>query len=133
MTPAEVDLTGLRDHKDPGIRYLGRASRQPNGEYFVLADVHGALCRVAVTLSTENPAARAGASAARDLILRLRTRLAIVEPVYRAALAAHRNGAPAGSGQHERVEWLECQVDRALEKERLLAEGHQLVIDEDES
>ena len=57
--PAEVDLEGLRDHKDPGIRYLGRATRQLNGEYLVLADVHGALCRVAVRLTPENPSVTA--------------------------------------------------------------------------
>jgi hypothetical protein len=49
--PVEVDLEGRRDRKDPGIRYLGKAIRQSNGEYYVLADVHGSLCRVAVSIS----------------------------------------------------------------------------------
>jgi hypothetical protein len=58
-------------------------------------------------------------------ILRLRTRLHIVEPVYRAAIAAHRNGASAKPGQHERIERLEHAIDRALDTERLVAEGEQ--------
>ncbi len=49
-TPGEVNLDGRRDHKDYGIRYLGKAIKQPSGEYHVLADVHGSLCRVAVTI-----------------------------------------------------------------------------------
>jgi len=50
----EVDLEGRRDRKDPGIRYLGKAIRQSNGEYYVLADVYGSLCRVAVTFDASS-------------------------------------------------------------------------------
>jgi hypothetical protein len=65
------------------------------------------------------------------LILRLRTRLAIVEPVYRAAIAAHRSTAASSPGQHERIERLERQVDRALDEEHLVAQGHAIDLDED--
>ncbi len=50
-SPQEVNIEGRRDHKDPGIRFLGKATKQPNGEYHVLADVYGSLCQVAVTLT----------------------------------------------------------------------------------
>ena len=62
-------------------------------------------------------------------ILRLRTRLTIVEPVYRAAIAVHRVGAKGSRGEFERVEDLERAVDRAIEIERLVAEGHVIRID----
>jgi hypothetical protein len=67
----------------------------------------------------------------RTVNLRLRTRLTIVDPVYRAAIAAHRNGASAKPGQHERVERLEREVDRAIDAERLVAEGHVLRVSEE--
>ncbi len=51
--PSEVSLDGLRDAKDPGIQYWGRASRLPSGEYQVLANIHGTLCSVAVRISFE--------------------------------------------------------------------------------
>lgn len=51
--PREVDLEGRCDSSDPGIRYIGKASLS-NGEYHVLADVHGALCMVAVRITFED-------------------------------------------------------------------------------
>jgi len=45
----EIDLDGHVDAK--GIRYIGKAKRQENGKYLCLADIHGALCRVEVTLT----------------------------------------------------------------------------------
>ena len=53
-------------------------------------------------------------------IRRLRQRLHVVEPVYRAAIALHRNGAPK---TFEATERLERAVDRALYTERMIAEG----------
>lgn len=50
-TPMVVDVDG---HVDPrGIRYVGKAHRQPNGKYVCLADVGGALCRVEATITFE--------------------------------------------------------------------------------
>lgn len=43
--PDEVDLEGHIDER--GITYIGIATRQPNGEYHVLAKVKDCLCRVA--------------------------------------------------------------------------------------
>jgi len=53
-------------------------------------------------------------------IRRLRQRLYVVEPVYRAAVALHRNGAKK---THEATERVERAVDRALDTERSIAEG----------
>lgn len=53
-------------------------------------------------------------------IRRLRQRLYVIEPVYRAAVALHRNGAPK---THEAVERIERAVDRALDVEKMIAEG----------
>ena len=53
--PDEVDLDGLCDARDSGVRYLGRAVRMAHGlhcgEYRALANCHGALCVVAVRIS----------------------------------------------------------------------------------
>lgn len=51
-TPNEVDLDGYTDAK--GITYIGMATRQPNGEYHVLANVNGCLCRVACNIRMVN-------------------------------------------------------------------------------
>lgn len=51
---------------------------------------------------------------------RLRQRLYVIEPVYRAAVALHRNGAKETREVLDRVE---RSVDRALETERRIAEG----------
>jgi hypothetical protein len=53
-------------------------------------------------------------------IRRLRQRLYIVEPVYRAAVAMYRVDARR---THEGEERIERAVDRAREIERLIAEG----------
>lgn len=53
-------------------------------------------------------------------IRRLRQRLYVVEPVYRAAVALHRNGSKKTFEATERVE---RAVDRALDTERRIAEG----------
>jgi hypothetical protein len=53
-------------------------------------------------------------------IRRLRQRLYVVEPVYRAAVALHRKGAAKTS---EATEHVERAVERALESERMLADG----------
>lgn len=58
-------------------------------------------------------------------IRRLRQRLHVVEPVYRAAVALHRVGA---RGTFEAKERVERAVDRAIESERMLAEGYALLI-----
>ena len=57
----EVDLDGMVDSKcngqsenGPGkhyIKYIGKAKKQDNGMYRVLADVNGSLCIVEVALS----------------------------------------------------------------------------------
>jgi hypothetical protein len=53
-------------------------------------------------------------------IRRLRQRLYVVEPVYRAAVAVHRNG---GDGSYAARERVERAVDCALDTERRIAEG----------
>jgi hypothetical protein len=53
-------------------------------------------------------------------IRRLRQRLHVVEPVYRAAVALYRNGAHKTFEAEQR---LERAVDRAIEAERLIAQG----------
>ncbi len=53
-------------------------------------------------------------------IRRLRQRLYVVEPVYRAAVALHRNGA---AKTFEAAERIERAVDRALSTEQKIAEG----------
>ena len=45
----EVSVEGFVDAK--GIRYIGKAAKQPDGKWICLADVGGALCRVEVTIS----------------------------------------------------------------------------------
>lgn len=47
--PVEIDLDGHVDRK--GVRYIGKAARQPDGLYICLADVAGCLCRVEVRIS----------------------------------------------------------------------------------
>lgn len=54
----EVDLDGQYDHKYNGssekkgcIKYIGKATLQPNGLFKVLADVNGSLCVVEVKLT----------------------------------------------------------------------------------
>jgi hypothetical protein len=55
-----VSVDGLRDAKRPeGIRYMGKATRQPDGKYHCLAIVGGTLCVVEVTL-TPDPGLLAG-------------------------------------------------------------------------
>jgi hypothetical protein len=49
--PKVVNIDGRLDSKDSGIMYFGNAILQPNEEYHVMANVHGALCRVSVTLT----------------------------------------------------------------------------------
>lgn len=44
----EINLDGFVDGH--GVRYIGSATRQPDGKYICLADVGGALCRVEVTI-----------------------------------------------------------------------------------
>ena len=53
-------------------------------------------------------------------IRRLRQRLYVVEPVYRAAVALHRNGAAKTWEATDRVE---RAVDRAIDTERRIAAG----------
>lgn len=53
-------------------------------------------------------------------IRRLRQRLYIVEPVYRAAVALHRVGSKKTFEDTDRVE---RAVDRAIATERKIAEG----------
>ena len=63
-------------------------------------------------------------------IRRLRLRLHIVEPVYRAAVALHRNSARHLSAQQtfDATSRVERAVDRALETEQKIAEGWALSI-----
>ena len=53
-------------------------------------------------------------------IRRLRQRLYVVEPVYRAAVALHRAGTKK---TYEAVDRVERAVERALGTERKIAEG----------
>ena len=53
-------------------------------------------------------------------IRRLRQRLYIVEPVFRAVVAAYRNGAPRG---HEEQVHIERRVDHALDLQYEIANG----------
>jgi hypothetical protein len=53
-------------------------------------------------------------------IRRLRQRLYIVEPVYRAAVAAYKVGGRRTQAGEERIE---RAVDHALDTERMIAEG----------
>ena len=46
--PEEVDVDGFVDAK--GIKYIGKALKQPDGKWICIADVDGALCRVEVTI-----------------------------------------------------------------------------------
>lgn len=46
--PDEIDVEGHVCAR--GIRYLGKAAKQPDGKYICLADVGGALCRVEVSI-----------------------------------------------------------------------------------
>lgn len=48
--PDEVDIDGLVDERR-SIRYVGKATRQPNGKYLALAAVDGCLCRVEVAVT----------------------------------------------------------------------------------
>lgn len=57
--PDRIDIAGRYDSRTDQIRYLGFATRQPNGLYRVLADVGGALCIVEVTLHFDLPPADA--------------------------------------------------------------------------
>jgi hypothetical protein len=62
-------------------------------------------------------------SAAEDpavTIRRLRQRLYVIEPVYRSAVALHRNGAKETRDALDRVE---LAVARALDTERRITEG----------
>jgi hypothetical protein len=45
----EIDVDGHIDEK--GIRYLGKAAKQPDGTWRCLADVGGALCLVEVRIT----------------------------------------------------------------------------------
>lgn len=53
-------------------------------------------------------------------IRRLRQRLHVVEPVYRAAVALYRNGARQ---TFEDIQRLERAVARAIDTERMIGEG----------
>lgn len=46
--PDEVDVDGRVDAK--GVRFVGKAKRQPDGTWCALADVDGALCLVECTV-----------------------------------------------------------------------------------
>lgn len=45
LNPKEIDLDGHIDER--GIKYIGVATLQPNGEYHAMAIVNRCLCRVA--------------------------------------------------------------------------------------
>lgn len=49
----EVDIDGYVDEK--GVRYVGKAARQPDGTWISLADVGGCLCRVLVKITPKEP------------------------------------------------------------------------------
>lgn len=51
----EVDLDGTFDEQKQ-VRYIGKAWRMPDGTWRCLADVHGCLCRVQVSIKSENGA-----------------------------------------------------------------------------
>ena len=45
----DLDVDGYVDGK--GVKYLGRARKQPNGKWHCLANVGGALCKVEVKIT----------------------------------------------------------------------------------
>ncbi len=45
----EIDLNGYVDKK--GVKYIGKAAKQPNGKWACLANVAGALCWVEVAIT----------------------------------------------------------------------------------
>jgi hypothetical protein len=51
--PREVDIDGMVDERY-GIRYIGKAVQMFDGTWRSLANVHGALCRVEVSLTFGN-------------------------------------------------------------------------------
>lgn len=61
----EVDLDGHVDAR--GIRYIGKARRQPGGKYHCLANVHGCLCLVEVAIVASPSETRSEASQEGDL------------------------------------------------------------------
>jgi hypothetical protein len=48
--PEEIDIDGVVDEKR-NVRYVGKATRQPNGNYLALASVDGCLCRVECSIA----------------------------------------------------------------------------------
>lgn len=51
LYPEEVNVDGMVDKR--GIRYIGKAKRCNNGRWRCLADLHGMLCIVEVTITFE--------------------------------------------------------------------------------
>lgn len=49
LLPREVDVDGVTS-PDGQVRYIGKATRQPDGTWRCLADVKGQLCLVEVTV-----------------------------------------------------------------------------------
>jgi len=50
IAPNEVDIDGVVDERR-NIRYIGKATRQPDGKYVALAAVNESLCRVELTIT----------------------------------------------------------------------------------
>lgn len=55
MGDTEVDVDGHIDEK--GIRYIGKALKQPDGTWICLADIGNSLCRVEVKITPTAPTA----------------------------------------------------------------------------
>lgn len=51
LYPEEVNVDGMVDKR--GIRYIGKAKRRNDGRWCCLADLHGMLCIVEVTITFE--------------------------------------------------------------------------------
>ncbi len=116
------------DYDDEQLSVVEKINRALKGLGLVLVDdgrSHEGYCIFtlqAVKLNAEGK--RTAESAAPEdpavTIRRLRQRLYIVEPVYRAAVALHRTRAPQTFEATERVE---RAVARALDSQREIAEG----------
>lgn len=65
MGADERDVDGLTDRN--GVRYVGKARRQPDGTWQALANVGGALCLVEVSIGADASHAAGYAEAVADI------------------------------------------------------------------
>lgn len=105
--PSEIDLDNHVD--DKGIRYIGKAWRQPDGSWRCLAEVGGALClvEVKITLPTFGPFAE-DARAARGR----RVRDAFVQVA--GDLGIEHPETPAWEKMPDHVREMYCRIEEAV-------------------